>query len=201
MANDDRGWTAEDVPDQAGRTFLVTGANTGLGFEAAECSGRAAVRRPGGDRAGLEFRLIQRGPAVPRTVEGRDPKWPRRCLRLQPLEGRRMRADYASLMARYQAGDVQACEALHRHLALELPGIVRSFAPDVVTDGHLISDICRDVHLARRSYHPRRPFEPWVIAVARHAVSRRVSARRRLLGDIRARLFSRRPPPEARSAA
>jgi len=25
-------WTAEDIPDQSGRTFLVTGANSGLGF-------------------------------------------------------------------------------------------------------------------------------------------------------------------------
>ena len=29
------GFTAADVPDQTGRTFLVTGANTGLGFETA----------------------------------------------------------------------------------------------------------------------------------------------------------------------
>jgi len=30
------GFTAADVPDQSGRTFLVTGANTGLGLEAAK---------------------------------------------------------------------------------------------------------------------------------------------------------------------
>ena len=30
------GFRAVDVPDQSGRTFLVTGANTGLGFEAAK---------------------------------------------------------------------------------------------------------------------------------------------------------------------
>ena len=29
-----KGFTHDDVPDQSGRTFLVTGANTGLGFEA-----------------------------------------------------------------------------------------------------------------------------------------------------------------------
>ena len=28
-------FTASDVPDQSGKTFLVTGANTGIGFEAA----------------------------------------------------------------------------------------------------------------------------------------------------------------------
>ena len=30
-----RGFTDRDVPEQAGRTFLVTGANTGIGYEAA----------------------------------------------------------------------------------------------------------------------------------------------------------------------
>lgn len=31
-----RKWTAEDVPDQSGRVAVVTGANTGIGYEAAE---------------------------------------------------------------------------------------------------------------------------------------------------------------------
>lgn len=31
-----KGFTAEDVPSQAGKCFLVTGANTGLGFEASK---------------------------------------------------------------------------------------------------------------------------------------------------------------------
>lgn len=31
-----KSFTAADVPDQSGRTFLVTGANTGIGFEAAK---------------------------------------------------------------------------------------------------------------------------------------------------------------------
>jgi NAD(P)-dependent dehydrogenase (short-subunit alcohol dehydrogenase family) len=38
-----RGFTADDVPDQSGRTILVTGANTGIGFEAAAVlAGRGA---------------------------------------------------------------------------------------------------------------------------------------------------------------
>ena len=28
-------WTAADIPDQAGRTIIVTGANSGLGFQTA----------------------------------------------------------------------------------------------------------------------------------------------------------------------
>jgi NAD(P)-dependent dehydrogenase (short-subunit alcohol dehydrogenase family) len=32
---DERRWTSVDIPDQRGRTALITGANTGIGFEAA----------------------------------------------------------------------------------------------------------------------------------------------------------------------
>ena len=39
-----RGFTAADVPDQSGRTILVTGANTGLGFEAARVLAGAGAR-------------------------------------------------------------------------------------------------------------------------------------------------------------
>jgi len=35
MSNSTDRWTAADVPDQTGRTAVVTGANTGIGFEAA----------------------------------------------------------------------------------------------------------------------------------------------------------------------
>lgn len=39
-----RGFTDRDVPDQSGRTFLVTGANTGIGFETAKVLARRGAR-------------------------------------------------------------------------------------------------------------------------------------------------------------
>jgi NAD(P)-dependent dehydrogenase (short-subunit alcohol dehydrogenase family) len=45
-------FTADDVPDQSGRTFVVTGANTGLGFEAAKVLADRGARVLLGCRSG-----------------------------------------------------------------------------------------------------------------------------------------------------
>jgi NAD(P)-dependent dehydrogenase (short-subunit alcohol dehydrogenase family) len=48
-------WTAADIPDQTGRTAVITGANTGLGFEtAAALAGRGA-------RVVLAVRTLEKG--------------------------------------------------------------------------------------------------------------------------------------------
>ena len=36
-------WTATDIGDQTGRTVIVTGANSGLGFETTQGAGGAAA--------------------------------------------------------------------------------------------------------------------------------------------------------------
>ncbi|MEI7297883.1 hypothetical protein WCQ02_37730 [Paraburkholderia tropica] len=38
------GFTHADVPDQSGKTFIVTGANTGIGFEIASTLATVGVR-------------------------------------------------------------------------------------------------------------------------------------------------------------
>lgn len=57
-----RGFTARDVTDQSGRTILVTGANTGLGFEA------ALVLAGRGARTLLGCRSPERGAAAKRRI-------------------------------------------------------------------------------------------------------------------------------------
>jgi NAD(P)-dependent dehydrogenase (short-subunit alcohol dehydrogenase family) len=48
-------WTAADVPDQAGRAAVVTGANTGIGYETA-----AVLARRGANLV-LAVRDIEKG--------------------------------------------------------------------------------------------------------------------------------------------
>src|SRR5260370_34145731 len=53
-------WTTDDIPDQSGRTAIVTGANAGLGYQTAVQLARAgahvllAARDPGRGAAALE---------------------------------------------------------------------------------------------------------------------------------------------------
>ena len=60
------GFTAADVPDQSGKCFIVTGANTGIGFEAAKVLARKGARVLLGcrdaDKAAAAIRQI--GPGV-----------------------------------------------------------------------------------------------------------------------------------------
>ena len=63
-------WAFEDIPDQTGRTAIVTGANAGIGFEAA----RALARK--GARVILGCRSQERGAAAVQRTEADEPAGP-----------------------------------------------------------------------------------------------------------------------------
>ncbi|GGU71881.1 oxidoreductase [Lentzea flava] len=57
-------WSEADIPDQTGRTVLVTGANSGLGLRTAQ------VLAAKGAHVIMGCRSVQRGEAARRTVQG-----------------------------------------------------------------------------------------------------------------------------------
>jgi NAD(P)-dependent dehydrogenase (short-subunit alcohol dehydrogenase family) len=57
-------WTAADLPDLGGRTFVVTGANSGIGLAAVRELGRA------GARVVLAVRDVSKGQDAASTIEG-----------------------------------------------------------------------------------------------------------------------------------
>ena len=60
-------WTAGDVPNQSGRVAVVTGANTGIGYEA------AAVLAAKGARVVLAVRNVDKGQEAVRRIEQASP--------------------------------------------------------------------------------------------------------------------------------
>jgi NAD(P)-dependent dehydrogenase (short-subunit alcohol dehydrogenase family) len=60
-------WTTADIPDQTGRTAIVTGANSGLGYET------AAALAAKGARVVLAVRNLDKGKAAAENIAGRHP--------------------------------------------------------------------------------------------------------------------------------
>ena len=61
------GWTESDLPDLSGKTFVVTGANSGIGYEAA----RALAKK--GGAVVLGCRNLEKGGAALETIRLRVP--------------------------------------------------------------------------------------------------------------------------------
>jgi RNA polymerase sigma-70 factor, ECF subfamily len=88
--------------------------------------------------------------------------------------------DWSALMAAAQDGDSKAYGALLRSITPYLRAVARraGLEGDEVEDG--VQDILLTIHSIRRSYDPRRPFAPWLLAVARHRLIDRLRRRGRL---------------------
>ena len=88
--------------------------------------------------------------------------------------------DWSALMAAAQDGDATAYGELLRAITPYLRAVARrsGLEGDEIEDG--VQDILLTVHSIRRGYDPRRPFAPWLLAVARHRLIDRLRRRGRL---------------------
>lgn len=109
------------------------------------------------------------------------------CPPPRPGEGREAaRRDWASLMARAQDGDRTA----YRTLLTDMTPYLRAMAarcfkePSDAEDA--VQDVLLTVHAVRHTYDPRRPFGPWLVAIANRRIidrlRRQIRARSREIG-------------------
>ena len=70
-------WTTADIPDQTGRTAVITGANTGLGYET------AAALAAKGAHVVLAVRNLEKGKSRGRSITGQ-PRRQRRTAGARP---------------------------------------------------------------------------------------------------------------------
>jgi RNA polymerase sigma-70 factor (ECF subfamily) len=91
--------------------------------------------------------------------------------------------DWSILMAHAQAGE----QGAYRRLLEEITPYVRSLAAKCHRDTRDIEDSVQDVlltvHAIRHTYDPKRPFGPWLVAIA----NRRITDRLRRHGRVAAR--------------
>jgi len=102
--------------------------------------------------------------------------------------------DLVALMVAYQAGRLDAFEALYRALA----GDMRRFFAASVREPATALDLAQltflELHRARHTYRPPRPVRPWVFGIA-------VNVRRRHRRDAASRARREADAPEARGDA
>ena len=104
--------------------------------------------------------------------------------------------EWAGLMARAQEGDA----ASYRRLLIAVTPYLRAIAARHHRDRSDVEDSMQDIlltlHAVRHTYDPKRPFKPWLVAIAR----RRIIDRLRGQGRRRARETFLSPEHETFSA-
>jgi NAD(P)-dependent dehydrogenase (short-subunit alcohol dehydrogenase family) len=93
-------WTASNVPDQAGRIAVITGANTGIGFEA------AAVLAARGAGVVLAVRNLEKGKAAAGRIAAATPGADVTIQRLDLSSLNSIRSAASELTARYDRIDL-----------------------------------------------------------------------------------------------
>jgi len=93
-------WTTDDIPDLAGRTAVVTGANGGLGFETA----RALARR--GAHVVMAVRSVEKGEAARAAIAREIPGASLELVGLDLASGASVREAGAKIVARHPVVDI-----------------------------------------------------------------------------------------------
>ena len=77
------------------------------------------------------------------------------------------------LMRRTQSGDADAYLCLLQEVTPRVRDIVarRGRGRSTADLEDLVQDVLLSVHVARATYDPRRPFVPWLLAIARHRLA------------------------------
>jgi RNA polymerase sigma-70 factor, ECF subfamily len=89
-------------------------------------------------------------------------------------------ADLQAQMVAYQAGRVEAFEALYVALAPELRAYLLAACRDAARADDLVQETFLRLHRARATYQPGLPLRPWVRGIARrvYLMDRRAALRR-----------------------
>ena len=97
-----------------------------------------------------------------------------------PVEDERLR----ELMRAYQAGSLEAFEAIYAELAVPLRQYLASLCRDRGRAPDLLQETFLQVHRSRHTYRPALPVRPWLFAIARHValMDRRTASRRPATG-------------------
>ncbi len=86
------------------------------------------------------------------------------------------RDELIEIMARYQAGDASAFDALFEAVSPRvLPYLMRSTGERAQAED-VLQEVFLNVHRARATYRPGAPVLPWIFAIARHAAASRARA-------------------------
>nr|WP_218511375.1 sigma factor [Variovorax sp. dw_308] len=89
-------------------------------------------------------------------------------------------------MSRAQAGDGAAYRDLLEEIAPYLRGLAAEERSSADQLEEFVHDVLRTVHAIRKTYDPMRPFEPWLVTIARRRLVALDAGDSRLGAPIRA---------------